>query len=214
MHSVLSILIENQKISDMGDKRSLLYNLLNYPVLFNTLRSILDGGQVAYLRKLLESQEVRSVLDLGCGCGFFSGITKGRYLGVDYNPHFIAYSRRRFGTECTRFKKGDVTTFRPEKCYDTSIIINSIHHFSDEETVNILKNMREATDRIVVIHDLIPLKNIVSRFFYRIDRGSFIRTLEQQKKLIAAAGLKISEVYFFRRFPWIYSHTTILCTPL
>lgn len=198
----------------MSDKQSFFYNLLNYPLLFNTLRNILDGGQVAYLRKLLESHEVRSVLDLGCGCGFFSGITKERYLGVDYNPHFIEYSRRRFGTDRTRFEQGDLTMFKPEKHYDTSIIINSIHHFSDEETVNILKNMREATDRIMVIHDLVPLKNIISRFFYRIDRGSFIRTLDQQKNLIIAAGMNISAVYFFRRFPWIYSHATILCNPL
>jgi SAM-dependent methyltransferase len=196
----------------MADKQNILYNLLNYPVLFNTLRSILDGGQVTYLKKLLESHGVRSVLDIGCGCGFFSGITNGRYLGVDYNPHFIAYSRKKFGSARIRFEKGDVTTFRPEKRYDTSIIINSIHHFSDEETVNILKNMREATDRIVVVHDLVPLKNIISRFFYRIDRGSFIRTLEQQKMLIASAGLKIQEIHFFRRIPWIYSHATILCT--
>jgi SAM-dependent methyltransferase len=196
----------------MADKKNILYNLLNYPVLFNTLRSILDGGQVTYLKKLLESHGVRSVLDIGCGCGFFSGITNGRYLGVDYNPHFIAYSRKKFGSARIRFEKGDVTTFRPEKRYDTSIIINSIHHFSDEETVNILKNMREATDRIVVVHDLVPLKNIISRFFYRIDRGSFIRTLEQQKMLIASAGLKIQEIHFFRRIPWIYSHATILCT--
>ncbi len=209
----MSIINKNQKISHMGDKRNFLYNLLNYPLFFNTLRGILDGGQVVYLKRFLDSRGVKSVLDIGCGCGFFSGITNGRYLGVDYNPRFIDYSKKKFGSERVQFAKGDATVFRPKKRYDTSIIINSIHHFSDEETVRILKNMREATDRIVVIHDLVPLKNIFSRLFYKIDRGRFIRTVEQQKRLISRAGLKIKEIHFFRHFPWIYSHATILSTP-
>jgi hypothetical protein len=37
----------------MSDKSNLLYNLLNYPFLFNTVRSLLDGGQVKYLKTVL-----------------------------------------------------------------------------------------------------------------------------------------------------------------
>jgi SAM-dependent methyltransferase len=196
----------------MSDKSNILYNLLNYPLLFNTVRNLLDGGQVNYLKTVLLKYNIQNVLDIGCGCGFLSQITDGKYLGIDYNRNFIDYCRKKFGTADKRFVQSDAMTFDIDGKYDTSIIINSIHHFTDEEVLKILDKMKYFTERYIVIHDLIPCDNFISKFFYAIDRGEYIRNLEEQKSLILKADIKIKEILFFRRFPWIYLHSTFICT--
>jgi SAM-dependent methyltransferase len=195
----------------MSDKSNLFYNLLNYPFLFNIVRSLLDSGQVKYLKTVLLKYNIQNVLDIGCGCGFFSQITDGKYLGIDYNRNFIDYCRKKFGTADKRFVQSDAMTFDIDGKYDTSIIINSIHHFTDLEVLKILQKMKEVTERFVVIHDLVPLNNFVSKFFYKIDRGKYIRSLECQKALIQKAGITIKEILFLRRFPWVYLHSTFIC---
>lgn len=104
----------------------------------------------------------------------------------------------------------DATNIKLEENVDASIVINTIHHFSDEDVVKILKSMNKIS-KIVIVHDLLPRKNIISRFFYGLDRGANIRTLEEQLELIKLAGLQVKKVSFLNTFPGIYRHTNIIC---
>jgi SAM-dependent methyltransferase len=200
----------NQECFAMGDKAGLLYNLLNRPFVFNAIRSILDGGQLKYISRILEGFNFESVLDVCCGCGAFSRVSND-YTGVDYNQHFIQHARRRYGLDGKKFLAADIQDLDPHTKYDVSMIINSIHHFSDTETVAILRLMSEITRKIVLVHDLIPLENIISKFFYAIDRGQYIRTLSRQREIIREAGLFIESAFHHRTFPGIYMHSTFLC---
>jgi hypothetical protein len=106
----------------------------------------------------------------------------------------------------------DATDMKTDRRFDTAVIINSIHHFSDDEVVSILTCMRDRSQRLVIVHDAVPRKNPVSRFFYRLDRGTHFRTVEKQKTLIARAGLDVKEVRFFKDAVGIYLHSTVICT--
>jgi len=196
----------------MSDKKNVLYNLLNYPFFFNTLRSILDGGQVKYIKKVLKKYNVESVFDVSCGCGAFNQITNGEYTGIDYNDKFIAFCKKKFGKNNKQFIVMDATQMDIQRKYDTSIIINSIHHFTDDEVIKILNCMKKSTNRLIIVHDMIPQKIFVSKFLYKIDRGNYIRSLELQKKLIQRAGLTIKDIFLHRTFPGLYMHSTIICT--
>ena len=195
----------------MPDKSNVFHNLLNYPIVFLTVRSILDGGQLRYLKEILKKYSVTSTLDVGCGCGVFSKITKNSYLGIDYNSGFIKFCRKRFGNENKKFKVMDARKIELESRFDTAIIINSIHHFADEEVVQILMSMKSAASRLIIIHDAVPRKNPLSRLLYNLDRGNHFRSIEQQRKLIQEAGLEITDISYFKRFPGIYLHSTIIC---
>ncbi len=196
----------------MSDKRSFFHNILNNPYVFVFIRSILDGRQVRYLKRLIKDYNVTSVLDVACGCGLFSQITDNDYLGIDYNKFFISYSRKKFGNKNRQFALMDAADIRLQKSYDTSLIINSIHHFSDKEVVEIFKSMKKSTQRLIIVHDAVQQKNPVSKFFYNLDRGKYFRSIEDQKILIEQADLKIKDIHFFRAFPGVYLHSTIVCS--
>ena len=195
----------------MSDKTNFLYDILNYPSIFNIIRTILDGGQVNYIRKIISQYNITSILDIGCGCGFFSKIAMNRYLGIDYNSNFISYSNRKFGDKNKRFIVMDATNLSITENFDTAILINFIHHFSDSEVIKILENARKNVENYIIIHDLTPQKNPISRFFYKIDRGNFIRTLPHQLNLIKESNLKVEKILYHRTFPGIYLHDTIIC---
>jgi len=99
-----------------------------------------------------------------------------------------------------------------DRRFDTAVIINSIHHFADEEVVSILACMHDRSQRLVIVHDAVPRSNPVSRFFYRLDRGTYFRTIEEQEALIARAGLDIKKVRYFKGAVGIYLHSTVICT--
>jgi len=195
----------------MSDKRGPLYSLLNHPFLFNTLRSVLDGGQVRYIGGILREYPRGSVLDVGCGCGAFSRVSPGEYTGIDYTESFIEHARRRYGRSGKRFLLMDALALQVEGNFEISMMINALHHLADGEAVNVLKVMKKVTRSLVLIHDLVPRRSFISRLFYRIDRGEYIRSLEEQRKLIENAGLNVADVRVFRTFPGIYEHSTFLC---
>jgi 2-polyprenyl-3-methyl-5-hydroxy-6-metoxy-1,4-benzoquinol methylase len=195
----------------MSDKRGPLYSLLNRPVLFNTLRSALDGGQVKYIAGILKEYPHDSVLDIGCGCGAFSRVSSGEYTGIDYSERFIDHARRKYGQPGRKFLAMDVLDLDIKRTYDVSMMINTMHHLADGEAVRVLKAMNSITKKLVLIHDLVPQRNLVSKFFYGIDRGVHIRPLEDQRRLIEKAGLTAGDVRLHRTFPGIYLHSTILC---
>ena len=196
----------------MADKSDIFHNLLNYPIIFLTVRSILDGGQLRYLKELLKEHSVTSILDVGCGCGVFSRVTENPYLGIDYNRGFIEFCSKRFGNEKREFAVMDARDLKLDRRFDTAIIINSIHHFEDDEVVEILGSMKRAATRLIIIHDAVPRKNPVSSFFYGLDRGTHFRSIEQQKKLIDRAGLWVKEARYFSAFPGVYLHSTVVCS--
>jgi SAM-dependent methyltransferase len=196
----------------MADRRNLFHNILNNPRVFLFIRAILDGGQIRHLKRVLEEYAVTSVLDIACGCGNFSKITRNTYLGIDYNPAFIAFCEKRYaGSPNRRFFVMDASNMELGSRFDTAIIINSIHHFEDGEVESILSSMRSAAQRLVIVHDAVPRKNPVSRFFYGLDRGTNFRSMEQQRRLIEGASLEIREVRYLKTFPGIYLHSTVIC---
>ncbi len=100
------------------------------------------GPRHRYLRRFLvrHEREVRSLLDIGCGNGWFChacakmGI---RSLGVDLSPKKIETARTEaerldLGDVC-RFFVGDVTTFDPGEKVDLLASNGSLHHIPDLE---------------------------------------------------------------------------------
>src|SRR5262249_36679501 len=86
---------------------------------------------------------MRRVLDVGCGPG-----TNARhfldtdYLGVDMNPDYIAWARRRFGD---RFAVQDVTRMAapPGGSFDAILVNSLLHHIDDPNSRRILSQLSQ-----------------------------------------------------------------------
>jgi len=133
--------------------------------------------------------KVRRVLDVGCGpgtnCSFFP---RASYLGIDINPGYIDYARRRFGG---RFEVADATVYEPpmgEK-FDFVLMNSLLHHIDADGARCILKNVERvmADDGYLHILDLVlPQEKGVPRYLALNDRGDFGRPLSVWRELFEA----------------------------
>ena len=130
----------------------------------------------------------RRVLDVGCGPGTnTSHFNHCEYVGLDCNPSYIEYARRRYGRE---FIVTDVCDYIPPVGirYDFILVNSFLHHIDDENTVRILSTLERLLDREGHIHilDLVmPETPGVARILAQWDRGQFARPLEKWRNIFS-----------------------------
>lgn len=134
--------------------------------------------------------KARRVLDVGCGPGTNTAHFVGAdYLGLDFNPAYIASARRRYGR---RFEVADVTqyTVAPDERFDLILANSVFHHIDTANTARILKHlaMLLTDDGHVHILDLVmPSHPSVGRLLARLDRGDYPRPLDEWHALFTDA---------------------------
>lgn len=146
--------------------------------------------KLAPVRRHNDLRAVRRVLDVGCGPG-----TNARhflemdYLGVDMNPDYVAWARRRYGD---RFAVADVTRTEtiPGAEFDCILVNSLFHHVDDAGTRRILAHLATllTPDGHVHILDLVmPERPSVARLLARWDRGDYPRPLEAWRAMFSEA---------------------------
>src|SRR5262249_13376759 len=96
---------------------------------FHYIRLLVNGpGMATPVREALAATPTESVLDLGCGCGGFAQAVPGDYVGIDLNPRYIAFARRRFGTPRRRFLCMNLADLDGKQSFDKAIMASILHH--------------------------------------------------------------------------------------
>lgn len=133
----------------------------------------------------------RRILDLGCGIGNYRDLFSGGYMGVDINPDYIAYARRRF---CDRFEvmDGAQLSFNGET-FDDVVTIATTHHLSDEQFVAMVQRTLEFLrpgGALHIIDAILPVSPSIAfkTFWFRMDRGRYARRIQEMTQLAARAG--------------------------
>jgi ubiquinone/menaquinone biosynthesis C-methylase UbiE len=141
------------------------------------LARLLDGNRAKMrrlLREVLDLQPGEWLLDVCCGTGDYAAIANSEYVGLDLNPNFIAFARRRYaGRNGKTFIVADATkdNFTP-KNFDRALFINALHHFPDDLALRILRQVARLTKSRVVIVDLMPDPgHPLRRILVPLDRG-------------------------------------------
>lgn len=188
--------------------------ILDNYLTFSIVRFLFGGHKKAMqiVKNQMAQTKNKKVLDVGCGLGNYSKIIDGFYVGADINKSFIKFASMRYGKQDKYFVIFDATRICfKSKAFHKSLFISMLHHFPNTLNSKILKEMKRVTKEEIFILDLNPeIKNPFIKFFYSMDRGSYIRPLENQISLISKF-LKIKKTISF--ISGTSLHSLFICTP-
>jgi cyclopropane fatty-acyl-phospholipid synthase-like methyltransferase len=137
------------------------------------------------------------VLDLGCGAGGFSTVVPGAYLGIDLNPSYIAFARRRFGNPRRRFEVRPLADLDGRETFDKAIMASVLHHLSDAEAESVLALLARIVRSRLVVMDFHPESaNRFQAFLIAHDRGKFPRSAQAQRAILAQSFDVVAERQF------------------
>ena len=135
-------------------------------------------------------RDVRRVLDVGCGPGTNTHhFAHADYLGVDYNPGYIADARRRHGRD---FVVADITQYdvAPDQRFDFVLVNSFLHHVDDASVRRILAHLATLLTDDGHVHALelvMPEPGergaSMARRMARWDRGDHARPLAEWRRL-------------------------------
>jgi SAM-dependent methyltransferase len=132
----------------------------------------------------------RRVLDVGCGPGTNARhFSHADYVGVDNNPDYIAWARRRYGE---RFQVADVRSgvAGVGAGFDFILVNSLLHHVDTPDVRRILSQLASllTVDGHVHILDLVmPDRPGLPRLLAGLDRGDYPRPLAQWRALFSEA---------------------------
>ncbi|MBI4158950.1 class I SAM-dependent methyltransferase [Candidatus Woesearchaeota archaeon] len=164
-------------------------NLLNTPLLFNLVRSILVGGKKRMyneIRNAVNAQSGDKILDIGCGTGEFAFLFNNSidYTGIDMNKDFLDYASSVYKNKKFILMDATKMSFKKNE-FDIVLLLSFMHHFPEDLLDKILKEVNRVGKRIVILDPLPRKYNPLSRLFYALDRGDFIRKKEEQLRILS-----------------------------
>ena len=179
---------------------------------FHYARLLANGHRAAHeVERALAATPGDRVLDLGCGAGGFSAVVPGEYVGLDLNPNYIAFARRRFGNARRRFELRPLAELDGRERFDRAIMASVLHHLADDEADAVLALLARIVRTRLVVLDLDPESaNRLQAFLMAHDRGAFVRPPAAQRAILARHFDVVAE----RRFAIVTRlavHTLFTC---
>ena len=147
-----------------------------------------------WLRQMCISGENLSVLEIGCGIGQYARITRGSYLGIDFNERYICYARKKNHAPNQSFRCADATVIREEKTkFDVVLMVDFLHHVPDETGIELLRVARDLAKKCIVnFEPIADQPRRVGRWIVENDRGHYVRPLQELNGLFEKAGIVVS----------------------
>lgn len=182
------------------------------PTLWNVFRRALEvnfreekrviGRELMPLASRISGEgRMPRLLDLGCGTGELAAIflrAGYSYVGIDIEPERIAYARKTYRKG--KFHVMDASHLRyPDGYFDQILITGVLHHLSDEQVREIVREMRRVLrpeGRALVMED-IALRgslNLLGALVHLADAGAYIRRPGQYAPLFKPE-LHIEDTY-------------------
>jgi SAM-dependent methyltransferase len=161
----------------------------------------------------LQAQPHERVLDVGCGTGGFCLAVPGDYVGIDPDPDYVAFARWRWAAPRRTFYPIELATLPVDAPFDKAMLVNCVHHVSDDAAAAILERLTQLVRHRVVVADLDPdAANRLQAFLIAHDRGHFVRPRAIQRALLAR-HFRVVDEGRFRNTPHTAVHTLFVCEP-
>ena len=166
--------------------RALTERLLEHSLVYRAWQTPFAERKFAPLRRYNDIGAARRVLDVGCGPGTNTAhFDRSEYLGIDFNPDYVATARDRFRRD---YVVADVTTYTvdPAKRFDFILLNSLLHHIETAGVRRILAHLATllTEDGHIHILDLVlPDHMSVGRLLAHWDRGHYARPLDTWRTL-------------------------------
>jgi len=143
-----------------------------------------------------------SVLDFGCSVGNTTGaFLDFDYLGYDIDSKAIQYAKRKWKNSPTvKFECGNILDGKIKaNSLDFVLFAGTGHHINDEEIIlifNELIRILKPNGELWFFDILKPDSQspLMVRILAKIDRGKYIRTMEQYKRILESlSDIRITE---------------------
>lgn len=169
----------------------MINSLLNLASIYQILQNAIGApnGMRTLTRQYLIIPPKARVLDVGCGTASFRHYLPEsvEYVGIDVNPRYIAKARQNVPDGRFYVIDENPKDF-PEKDFDYCLFIGVLHHMSDAVAQNALRLAASSLNDSGMLMALEPVvhenRGNVERLLMKLDRGMFIRTLDQYRILV------------------------------
>lgn len=156
--------------------------------------------------KVINKQKINTIIDVGCGDNSILEYINDEYLYYGYDPDSYFTNKSKFkhknNDKLQFYNKGvdeiDFKKFDPDK--SIILLAGLLHHINDSK----IKRLVDRTENFKIItFDAVILagqKNI-TKLLYWLDRGNYIRQLDNYKKLLPHFDYFIAKNKYIR-FPY------------
>ncbi len=181
-----------------------LLNIIQGPFVYNLQQNFFGANELkkTVIESEIDLKEISKVLDLGCGIGDSSLLFDNlniKYLGIDSSKSRIDYANKHFKSENNLFKQISVQNFRGQEVFDLVLCFGLIHHLTDAEAVELIKeiNSKEFKFKKLIFLDPVKVKRqgVLATIFHKLDIGQNIKTQEGYKNYFKNFNIKSEIVY-------------------
>lgn len=178
--------------------------------LFRLLRFVLNGRFAPRIWNRLVPHISGRVLDIGCGTGELAHFIRTPYIGIDFDVRFLRAARRQIHDGWVLAADARRMPFK-DRSFGTALLVQALHHLSDDEAAAILAEAARAAGRVVVVDAILPARPGLRRFLHDVDRGKFMRGWRAQERLLTALGFVIVHAERFWGPTRMYEFSLFVC---
>lgn len=178
----------------MSHRRTGLYTILESPAVYSLLQAILGApaARQRFVSEFVVSDDLSSVLDVGCGPGSLLELLPERvqYTGYDPNLRYILAARRRYGDRglffCARAGQEPLSANRG----GVGLVVASalLHHLADDDADRLARfahrTLPPGGSFVSIDCTLHEGQSPISRMLARLDRGREVRSPEAYRSLL------------------------------
>lgn len=189
-----------------------IWKFLEIPFVYNLSQKLYRLGRRSFvenwLKEVLDPETNDIILDIGCGTGRCAQFFNCHYIGIDINTRYIEYAKRAFKKE---FFCMDATALKfPDNMFDYVFSTFLFHHLDDKAVNLVIEEARRVCKpggKIIILDPILPISksNFIGRWFCKIDRGRFARTLENLIKLFSVYPFRESKYKLKKALPLEYT---------
>ena len=175
---------------------SYLYSFIQKLILKKSLNS-----DAASLLKIIK---IKNIIDIGCGesdvFNYFKIKKQLKYFGYEPNNYFIKKLKNKYKNKNLNFfnKSINEINFKEFDCKNSIILMIGVFHHLDD---SLIKDFLSKTKNFKVISIdavILPNQSLITKILYYLDKGDFIRKINDYKKILPGYNYKLLHNRYLR----------------